>query len=184
MKKFSPVMIALLAFASSSFAQDRPSLGLGVGGGVYLPTNAKTKRLLGNTWLSFAVTPTRLASKNGFSVDSDLNFVGRDKNGNRLFMAFYTVGVSTPLGGSNPGVKQAFKPYAALRVGPAYLDYKITDGGVTRKKNRLGWNGNVELGADLSDNVRVSFRYDTISKFDGFNFDGFSAHVIFKLGRL
>lgn len=180
MKKLTLFVLAACVFTASSGLAQESKLGLGIGGGAYFPTDPKTRRLLGNTWLNFSIAPTKFKTVNGRTFDSDLQFVTRDKNGNRLTMVFLTYGLRTALGSVNSN--SPTKPYFAVRGGPVYLDYRITDTNTVRAK-RLGITANAELGVDLNDTVRASLRYDVLSKYDQIKFDGFSVNVLFKLGR-
>lgn len=180
MKKLTLFVLAACVFTASSGLAQESKLGLGIGGGAYFPTDPKTRRLLGNTWLNFSIAPTKFKTVNGRTFDSDLQFVTRDKNGNRLTMVFLTYGLRTALGSVNSN--SPTKPYFAVRGGPVYLDYRITDTTTVRAK-RLGITANAELGVDLNDTVRASLRYDVLSKYDQIKFDGFSVNVLFKLGR-
>jgi len=180
MRKLTLFALATCVFTASSGLAQESKLGLGIGGGAYFPTDPKTKRLLGNTWLNFSIAPTKFKKVNGREFDSDLQFVTRDKNGNRLTMVFLTYGLRTTLGSADSN--SPTKPYFAVRGGPVYLDYRITDTKTYRAK-RLGVSANAELGVDFSDTVRATLRYDVLSKYDTIKFDGFSVNLLFKLGR-
>lgn len=157
-------------------------LRIGPKASVFYPADKKTRNALGSTWFGIGLGPVGTTGPREKSkLDSDLRIMSRDSRGNRFFMISPSVGPMISLGDPN---QRGFVPYAAVRVGPAYFDYAIGSGNARIKKKRLGFNLNAELGATLSDSGRLSVRYDTMSRFDGFKFDGLSLELMFSLGRL
>ncbi len=91
-----------------------------------------------------------------------------------------TIGVSQTFG--DPA-KSSAVPFVALRTGPAYANYSITTNGFRVSGSKLGWNGNVEVGMIFSQSFILSARYDVMSQFNGFNFNGWTLSARFQIAR-
>lgn len=176
------VLMTFTAIVSLSVAVSAGGLRIGPKASVFYPSDKKTRNAFGGTWYGFGLGPVGTTGPREKSrLDSDLRIMSRDSRGNRFFMLSPSVGPMVTLGDPN---QRGFVPYAAVRVGPAYFDYAVGSGNARIKKKRLGFNLNAEVGATLSDSGRLSLRYDTMSRFDGFKFDGLSLEFMFSLGRL
>lgn len=170
--------MALMAVGAAAQAE----LAIGPKFGAYFPTSGKTRRALGDVWYGFGLGPVDTkGQQKQVAGSSDLRFVTRDTRGNRFLMISPSVGISYRL---SEGNSNQFAPYFALRGGPAYFDYAIGSGASRVSKRRWGYNINAELGATLSDSARIAFRYDKVSQFDGFKFDGYTVEFLFRVGRL
>lgn len=168
----------LLGSATPGLGQDN-RLGWGLALGVFYPTNSLTRDLFGDAWLSFGLQPFSFETRNGLRIDTSLGLTSRDRNGNRLTIVQATVGISKLLGNEMDQVR----PFVAARVGPAYIDYNITLGANNFSRRQLGWDANIETGVYINRNLRLSARYDWLSRFDRFNFDGLSLNVAWQFAR-
>lgn len=161
-----------------ALAQDSVAIGGSVG--VYVPTDSATRDALGSSWFSWGIGPVQISSANGRRVSSDLGFLIRKNGGNKLFMLRPTMGFSQSFGDPT---KTSAVPYVALRTGPAYADYSITRFGVYSSDKKIGWNGNVELGVVFNQVFAISARYDVMSKFNDYNFNGWTLSARFQIAR-
>jgi hypothetical protein len=173
-KAFMAVAIGLAALPG--YAQN---LGVGIKVGAYLPSSGKTRDAFGDTWVSYGIRPVSVRTRSGLVVDTDVDVIGRNRSGNRVLIIAPTFGVTQYFGEEG----QSSLPYAALRVGPAYFDYAITQPGGRISERRVGWNGNVEAGLILSRSIQLHARYDLMSRMDGFTFDGFSVGLTWQVAR-
>jgi len=162
--------------AASAFAQDNRTVGLQVG--AFLPTSSAAQDLFGKQWLSVSLTPRPYDLKPGLSYSENLNVLGRDNNGNKVFMLLPTYGARFVMGDINA---KGMTPYVAARVGPAYFDYSLTYQGVRHSTKRVGFTGHIEVGAWFNKSFRVYGQYNKMSEFDGVRFDGFEVGVAFAL---
>ncbi len=144
--------------------------------GLFFPSSTKMRNLLGSTWYSFGVGPTRFDVKEGLSVSTDLHFISQRRNGNKVFIALPTVGVTQALGRPD----NATQPYARLQAGLVYMDYSITDG-VYKSKKRFGVSANAEVGFVLNERLKIAARYDWMSSYDKLSFNGLSLNVVYQL---
>jgi hypothetical protein len=143
--------------------------------GVFLPTDADLRKALGSQWYSIGVSTMKQGSVVQRNVGTNLNFISQSKNGNKVFLASYTIGLVMPLGGNDIGnLNTDFQPYVAVRAGLNYTDYAITSGSQRLGGKRIGYNANAELGFQIGDRFTLSARYDFSPDYAGFNFDGIS----------
>lgn len=172
----------LALIAASPFAAFAQTDQIAIGGnvGVFVPTNKATRDALGNSWISWGIGPVPIVSRDGRRISSDLGFVAHSNNGNRLFMIKPTIGVSQTFGDAT---KAGAVPFIAVRTGPAYANYSITTNGVKVSGSKIGWNGNAEVGIIFNQNFILSARYDVMSQFSGFNFNGWTLSARFQIAR-
>lgn len=177
-------LLTIASFAGLCLAFGTANAGVTIGPklGLYSPTSGKTRAAFGDTWLSFGFGPvqTSQANRDRF-LDSDVQFLSRNKNGNRLLIISATYGPVMRLTQSNDN---RAVPYVALRGGLAYMDYGIGQGAARLSKRRVGINVNAELGVNLGQSARAAVRYNAMSRFDGYNFDGFGVEISIRLARL
>lgn len=173
-----PVLAGLAVAPALAHAQEG-GFPVGVEVGVFYPTDRATRDAFGDTWYSFGIKPLSVSRARGRSLDTDFDVTGRSANGNRLTIVRLTVGYKQALG--DP--RGSSVPYAAVRVGPSYVDYAITRNNVRTSERRLGAAGNIELGVVFNDRLRLSTRYDLMQEFDGFNFNGLSFNVAYQVFR-
>lgn len=153
---------------------------LGVGAGVFFPSDRSARDAFGDTWFSWGIRPASFDSQEGFKFAADVNVLSRRAHGNRLLILSGTLGMGRLFG---QGASNA-QPYAIVRAGPAYFDYAVTQPGGTRvSAQRIGLNGNVELGVIFGSRLRLSARYDLFSNFDGLKFDGVSVSLVYQVYR-
>jgi hypothetical protein len=172
-------VVAFTLCAGASVAQDYFK-SLGVGAGVFFPVDRSARDAFGDTWFSWGIRPVSFDSREGFKVAADVNVLARRAHGNRLTILSATLGVGRTFGEGDSNAQ----PYAIVRAGPAYFDYAVTQpGGARVSAQRIGVNGNVELGVILGDRLRLSARYDLFSNFDGLKFDGVSLSLVYQVYR-
>lgn len=147
--------------------------------GLYVPSNAGIRKALGSQWYEFGIGPADLSLREGWRVGSDLSMVRRHGNNNKFWMVLPSIG--TTYTAVNRGTD--VQPFISFRGGPAYFDYSIDKAGTRVSTKRVGLNANVEAGIVVSERLRISVRYNVVSKFDGFNFDGTAFLVSYKLFR-
>ncbi|MBL8086905.1 MAG: hypothetical protein JNM85_02395 [Chthonomonas sp.] len=168
-------------FVAALVVSAQAELRIGPKVGAFQPTAKKTRDALGSTWFGFGFGPvdTRGSTERS-QIGSDFRVLTRNSRGNRFLMISPSYGPTITLGDPN---SQGAVPYVAFRVGPSYFDYGIGTGAARVSKKRLGYNLNMELGATLSNAGRLALRYDRVSRFDGYNFDGLSLEFMFSIGR-
>ncbi len=167
--------IAACCFASFIFifpasAQFGKGVSWGVEAGAYFPTDAAIRDAFGRAWFSFGIKPVRISTRDNWSLIGDLAITTRSENGNKLAMIRPTFGVLKLFG----DVTEPVRPYFAIRGGPAYIDYAINIGPQHFSNKRIGLDGNAELGVIFNQRFALSLRYDAMSQFDGFKFNGFT----------
>lgn len=147
--------------------------------GVFLPSSSILKDGLGKQWISFGVTTMRQGTVQGKGIGTNWNVISQARNGNKVFMGTYTLGLVQPLG----DVGNDYRPYFAIRGGLSYIDYAIGSGGSRLSSKRLGYNINAEVGIMFGDRLSLSARYDTFSKHEGITFDGLSLNLKYGLAK-
>lgn len=178
MLAFRLFAVGLVALTVSSvFAQDR-DIVFGARAGVTLPTDADTRRIFGDQWFSFGLTPFRNEAKGGIRQSASFNITTRNSNGNRLALFRPSYGLAKTLGDD----EATFVTYIAGRVGLVYADYAFNDIGGRISGKKVGWGGNVEFGMVFNRNFILSARYDMMTKFEGFNFNGLTLEATFRIG--
>lgn len=178
--KFSVrLVLAAMALCIGSGAALAQGSGYGPQVGVYFPASQELRNALGSSWFSIGFTQVPTQRAGNQIISTDWNVLAADRYGNRLFILTPSVGILLPLGGDG----QETNVYAAARAGISYMDYNITTGGVTRRGNSIGLNGNVELGMYLGDRLNVAARYDVFSEKDGLNFNGLTLSLRYSIVR-
>ncbi|MFM9874710.1 MAG: hypothetical protein ACKVQS_14740 [Fimbriimonadaceae bacterium] len=142
--------------------------------GVFIPSDANLRNALGGTWYSFGISTMKQGSVVQRKLGTNFNLINQSKNGNKVFLGSYTLGLVMPLGSTGTrNLNTNFQPYFAVRGGLNYTDYAITSGTRLSAK-RLGYNLNAELGVQVGDRFTLSARYDLSPSYDGFDFNGVS----------
>lgn len=166
--KGTVVLTLALGVVAGAMAQTRYA---GPDIGVFYPTDSTLRDALGNAWYSVGLTTMRQGTIQSKAIGTNLNFISQTKNGNKVFMASYTLGLFQPLSGPENKVR----PFFAARAGLSYIDYALNTDPATRvSAKRIGYNANVEFGFQVSDRLTLAARYDVFSKYDGLSFDGLS----------
>lgn len=168
---------AMAALVVGAAADER--LGIGVEAGIYVPSDARIRDVYGSTWFSFGFRPMRLDQYRKPKLDGNIGIVTRSAGGNKLAIVNLSGGYSRPLGDPNGSTV----PFVAVRVGPSYVDYALTDNGTRRSGKKIVLGGNVEVGALMNERIRFSVRYDLLSQVDGLNFNGLSVGLAYVVGR-
>ncbi|MBS1704454.1 MAG: hypothetical protein JST40_01160 [Armatimonadetes bacterium] len=181
MKLIHGIVLSIALGASATMAIAADTINIGTGLGVYLPSDRKIRNALGSQWFSIGFRPVAVSSGKNTSMGTDLNFIAREKSGNKLFIGTYTFGTTVNL--AEPGGNNAAVPYVSARAGIAYFDYGIGSGASRISKKRFGYDGNVEAGVTVNRIARAYVRYDLLSRHDGFKFDGLTLGVEISLGR-
>ena len=158
----------VLAFALpfTSHAQSDGYFGPQIG--VFMPQDQALRDALGDQWFSFGASRIRAFRPNEGKLAFDWTGVGQSRNGSTVFIFTGSFGYVVPF--TSPG--SSTRPYAALRVGAAYMDYAVDTSGGRVSDKRLGMNANAALGVNFSDRFNIEVRYDLWSEFDGLSFNG------------
>ncbi|ARU42426.1 hypothetical protein CCB80_15205 [Armatimonadetes bacterium Uphvl-Ar1] len=163
--------LSLVAIPMAAQAQNSQYAGPEIG--VFLPADADLRNALGSQWYSFGISTMRQGATVERKVGTNFNLISQSKNGNKVFLGSYTVGLVIPFnsvaGGSND-----FQPYFAVRGGLNYTDYAISQGVNRFSAKRLGYNANAEFGVQFGDRLTLAARYDISPEYQGFNFNGLS----------
>ena len=165
------VAMSLVALPLVAQAQDRyvgPEIG------VFIPADASLRSALGSQWYSIGVSTMKQGTMIQRKVGTNFNLISQSKNGNKVFMGSYTLGVVIPFNTNTRSMNTDFQPYFAVRGGLNYTDYAISQGLTRLSGKNLGYNVNAELGVQMGDRFTLSARYDITPDYDGFNFDGLS----------
>lgn len=168
-----------IALAVAPIAQAQGSRYAGPEIGVYLPSSSTLQSALGKQWMSFGVTTMRQGTQQSKAIGTNWNVISQSRNGNKVFMGSYSLGLSQPLG----DVGNDLRPYFAIRGGLSYIDYAIGAGAGRVGGKRLGYNINAEVGVMFGDRLSLSARYDTFSKHEGITFDGLSLNLKYGLAK-
>lgn len=177
--RISLVSLAVLA-SSAVFAQDR---FIGPEFGIFIPSDSDLRAALGDSWISFGLS-TMSNGEQSSLLGSNWHFISQERNGNKVFMASYTLGTLISLGGNNRYRNNGSgQPYFAVRGGLSYIDYAIGVGAGRQSAKAIGYNANAEVGFKFSDQLTLSARYDVFSKHDGFSFDGLSINLRYAMIR-
>lgn len=167
------VAAALSPIAAAQTRYAGPEVGL------YFPSDSVLKDALGNQWISFGVTTMRQGTMQSQGIGTNWNVTSNSKNGNKVFMGSYTLGITKPFG----DVGSQARPYFALRGGLSYIDYALTTNGNRISGKRLGYDANAEVGIMFGDRLTLSARYDVFSKHDGLKFDGLTLNLKYGLAK-
>lgn len=168
--------VASAVFTALPAAAQRNGTPFGISLGAYFPTDQFIRDSFGSTWFSIGIQPLKFDQ--GRLISTDLAITTRTGSGNKVALVRPTIGFSKAFGDA----EASSRPYAAIRVGPMYADYSITRGAQRFSHKRIGLTGNAEIGMLFRSQLSVSARYDVMSRFDGFNFNGFSLNVSYKIG--
>ncbi len=147
--------------------------------GIFIPTDNKLRDALGSSWYSIGISTMKESQVMQRRMGTNLNMITQAKNGNKVFIGSYTLGLVQPLGEFNQ--RSDFQPYIALRAGLSYTDYAIGVGINRVGGKRIGYNANAEFGILIGDRLSLAARYDVSSDYDGFSFDGLSLTLKYGL---
>ncbi len=167
------LLVPGFALAQSSYA--------GPEFGVFLPTDGALKTALGDQWFSVGLSTMKQGDLRTTRTGTNMNFVTQSKNGNKVFIGSYSIGLFQPFGDGS--MRNSTRPYFAARAGVSYIDYAIGTGVNRDADKRIGYNANAELGILFGDRLNLSVRYDVNSKHDGYSFDGLSVSLRYGLAK-
>jgi len=159
-------LVLLLTLGVSACALADRNFGVGLSGGVFYPTTSAVKNTLGAKWTSFGVGPTWVGYRSGLHSLWDVDMWGMSSNNNRAFIALPTYGYQYVFGDAK--LKDQVKPFVAAHVGPSYTDFRIG----SSSARQLGIGGALEAGVFYSDRLKISARYNMMSKVKDFDFSG------------
>lgn len=167
-------VLAIAAIPALSIAQEG-GFGIGLRAGVTLPTDSRTKDAFGGTWFSFGIGPANTGIQPGMSWTPDFGITTRSNGSNRLLILKATYGITQNMAteGSNA------VPYFSARAGMAYVDYRVGTVGARRGV----FTGNAEVGILLSNQFRLSARYDFFPELNGYKFDGVTFSITWQIAR-
>lgn len=176
-------MIALgtLAIAILPIAATAQNQYFGPEFGVFIPSDSNLRQALGSNWYSIGISTMKESQVLQRRMGTNLNMITQAKNGNKVFLGSYTLGIVQPLGEYTPRADS--QPYFAIRAGISYTDYAIGVGLGRVGAKRIGYNANVELGILIGDRLSLAARYDVSPNYDGFNFDGLSITLKYGIAK-
>ncbi len=174
------VLAALAVFPALGSAQSVEGFSnFGVQAGLFMPSSREVRDAFGSNWLSFGLGATGAQKYEKTKTKIDWNVISGEKDGNRVFLLTPSYGLVMPLGDRGASAQ----PYVAARVGISYMDYALDVDHERVSGKRIGFNGNAELGVNLSDRLNISVRYDVFSKQQGLNFNGLSLSLTYGFLR-
>jgi hypothetical protein len=176
-------IVAALLVVSPVFAQKKSNrLGIGVSFGAFFPTDKRVIEATSSSTYSFGLSPTNIYYKDGLNSTFDVQILSNNLRGSKYFVLIPSYGYVKTFGDKDK--VSGVKPFAALRVGPAYSDFSMVSGVNTKSRGKqLGFNANAELGVFMSETVRLSARYDVFSKTKQYKWDGLSLGLTWQFGR-
>lgn len=183
--KLAPSLIILSVAGLSAADQGNPFKGLqiGVGAGLYFPTNSLMKEVFSTSIVTYNIGPmtTNRNGRKGFGFD--FNGQGLQASGSRFFMLGLTYGYewqSAEIDSDNRLY------YARVGAGPAYLDYDINSpsNGVVSSGRGINALTAFEAGVVLSKRITLSATYTLLSKRDGLDFSGLRVQFNFAAFKL
>lgn len=176
--KLATALLAAALVPATVLADDRY---IGPEFGFFIPTDSKLRDALGSQWFSIGLSTSREGELLRNRLGSNTNFISQSRNGNKVFIGSYSIGLFAPIGDGRPG--GGTRLYWAARAGVSYIDYAIGAGAARESGKRIGYNANAEIGILFTDRLALSARYDVNSRHDGFNFDGLSLQLRYGIAR-
>lgn len=169
----------ILAVSANAQSGAQP-FGLSIGGtyGYLLPQDTAMKNAFGSSITRIGITPVSDRQRQR-GIFPDIETISASANGNRMFLLPITYGFEQHM---NEG--EIFRPYYRLFVGLAYIDYDVTIGGVNNTGRKFITTYGAEIGATITDKLRVSARYNAFAKTDGLNFNNIELTATYTLFRL
>ncbi len=168
--------LAPLSLAVSLAAGHSPVLRLGsdsmfgVRAGLFFPTSAALKDVMGDRWFSFGLARVRKEARGGTKLVIDLEMI-RNRNGDNK-VAMLTPSATLLKDFAEPGATTF--PYVGVGLGLTYFDYSLRANGVYQSTKRVGPSVNLQAGYVIDSRFVVSIRYNWMPSYDGFGFSGFT----------
>ncbi len=181
MRVTSSIACALLALLPLAATAQNQGRYVGPEIGVFIPNDSALRTALGSQWWSLGISTMRDGQVLQRRVGTNLNFASQAKNGNKVFLGSYTIGLVQPFGENTR--QSELQPYFAVRGGISYTDYAITQGFQRLSAKRVGYNLNGEVGVLVGGRFTLSARYDVTPDYDGFNFDGWSFSLRYGIAK-
>jgi len=188
LSKWAAVGMVVMASATAVVAQnnqDNQDKGkgrtyLGIKGGFYFPTNSEIRDIFGSAIPVFGISVddiTKQADKWRLTANAD--FITGSKDGNKFFAMPVTASFGRIFGNRD----DTMRPYVRFGAGVAYLDYSITrpSNGDRFSTKRLGASADAEIGLIIGERLRISGKYQWLSKADDFDFGGFQLVATYQL---
>lgn len=149
---------------------------LSVKAGVFLPSSSSVRRAAGDAWFNVGVSPSARRAGERWSLQGDLEFISGSGDGGDVFLAPATIGLAREFRPKDQGPV----PFAAVRVGLAYMDYAVDTEDGRQSAKRVVPTANAEFALLLNDRTRVGLRYDLFPTVDGLRFDGLTVSLQYK----
>ncbi len=151
----------------------------GISAGAYFPQSAALREAFDDAILSvgFQVIDDRFEDR--WKFKPDLSLIRAERRGNDLTVAILSFGA-----GRSFGKSESSTPYVQGGVGLAYFDYDFVAGGTSYNDSRLGWATHVEAGVIMNQSLKLSARYNFLSKQSGVNFSGLELTLSYGFFRL
>lgn len=183
-KCFFLLFFHIIFAASISWSQEyseeniQNPLGVGIGGGIYMPTHSETKELYGSNWFNFNISPV---SNSGFTenwvLGGDLDILTRSSKGNRILAVKLALAANKQFGSELNHII----PYLAITGGPVYYDYAFKRLGNKIASKRVGLGASIELGLKIRKNLVINGKYCLYQAPDKLNLNGFSINLLYKI---
>ncbi len=170
--------VSLMAVCGAASAQS--PLDLGVSAGIYMPTSGAVRDAFGSSVFRFGLGSVGSQRTGNVKIGTELNFITANKNGNRLLMVPFTVAAEQQL---TMDRNATTRPYVKAFAGLAYIDYGINNFGGRQTDRGIRPTFGVEGGLVVSDRLRLSARYNQMTRIGGFDFSGVTLAATFSLSR-
>lgn len=162
------IPVALVPFSGVSEAQSRPRIG--IDGGLFFPSNSKTKGVFGSTFKSIGpgFGETQVFKRRTYP---DLDFLREKRGDNRATVIFAGAKILAPIG--RPLLSErtsGFAPYAGLGLNLTYANIDAPSVGVDDKGFGIG--ASAILGASFGGRFFGEGRYRAATSAADFNFSG------------
>jgi hypothetical protein len=149
---------------------------LSVNAGVFLPSSSSVRRAVGDAWFNVGISPSARRVGDRWTLQGDLEFISGSGNGGDVLLAPVTIGLAREFRPKDRGPV----PFAAVRVGLAYMDYAVNTENGRQSAKRVEPTVNAEFALLLNDRTRLGLRYDLFPTVDGLRFDGLTVSLQYK----
>lgn len=159
---------ALCSSPTTSHAQNAPRFG--VDGGLFFPSNSKTKNVFGSRFTSFGpgFGPTGVSRR---KLYPDFDFMRQSRGDNRATVVIAGARFLAPVGKQLESVAGAgFAPYAGLGLNLIYADVNAPSAGVD--ETGFGAGASAIVGASFGGRFFTEGTYRLATSAANFNFSG------------
>lgn len=154
----------------------------GVKAGIFMPTSSELRKVFGDNWFSFGLTPQQSnTAEKDVTFGFDIGLILANSGGSNLTLIPLTAGYTMVFTDRS----NAVVPYGAIRAGVAYYNYSITPPGGSQalSDSTINITGNAELGVIFSQKFTLAARYNWFAESNHFDFDGLTLWAELQLFR-